>query len=62
MDLTKHKDTQKMCTEKVHYFNNIDFPVIAEAFQRAADSLKDMIEVLDKLNELTIDSEEGGNG
>lgn len=62
MDLTKHKETQKVCEEKAQYFTNIDFPIIAETFRRAAESLADLIAVLDKLNELTVDSEEGGNG
>lgn len=61
MDLTKHKETQKICEEKAKYFTNMDFPVIAEIFSRAAESLADLICVLDKLNEITVESEERSN-
>ena len=61
MDLTKHKETQKICEEKAKYFTNMDFPVIAEIFRRAAENLADLICVLDKLNESAVESEERSN-
>ena len=59
MDLTKHKQIQCNCLSKAEYFQNIDFPVIATAFREAADSMAEMIDVLDKLNELTVDDGQG---
>jgi hypothetical protein len=71
MDLTKHKQVQQKCEEKAHYFNNIAFTELGSSFAEASDTLKELIEILDKLNELTIEdekveteitTEEGGNG
>ena len=59
MDLIKHKQALSNCEAKAQYFKNIDFPNIAEAFSAAAISMKEMIEVLEKLNEVVPEGERG---
>lgn len=59
MDLTKHKQVQHECLSKAEYFQNIDFPAIATIFREAADCMAEMIGVLDKLNELSIEGAQG---
>ena len=59
MDLTKHKQVHHDCLSKAEYFQNIDFPAIATVFREAADCMAEMIDVLDKLNELTVEEAQG---
>ena len=53
MDLTKHKEVMANCESKAEYFKNLDFTNIAETFTKAAESMKELVGVLEKLNELT---------
>jgi hypothetical protein len=66
MNIDKHRDIQAQCLKKAEYFKSIDFPNIASTFESAANSLQELIETIDKLNNLTVAttivSEEGGNG
>lgn len=66
MNIDKHREIQAQCVERADYFRSIGFPIIASAFESAASSLKEIIEMIDKLNNPTkvaiTASEEGGNG
>jgi hypothetical protein len=66
MNIDKHREVQAQCAERADYFKVIDFPIIASTFESAANSLQELIETIDKLNNPTMAtitvSEEGGNG
>lgn len=66
MDLTFHKATLAECEQKEKYFNNIDFPVLAQSFGKAVRSLSELIDTIEKFNNPTVVEieipEEGGNG
>lgn len=59
MDFTKHKEVQQKCESKSEYFTRLDFPIIAKQFSEAANSIKELIEVLEQVASA---GEEGGNG
>ena len=61
MDLTKHKQIQHDCLSKADYFQRIDFPNIAESFQKAAEVLEELIAVVEKINEPTPEKAQGDN-
>lgn len=61
MDLTSHKDIQKRCMSRAIYFESIDFPNIAENFRKAAEAMAELIEAIEKLNNLPVE-EESVNG
>lgn len=50
MDLTPYKTVLEETREQEKYFEAIDFPRLAESFKRAADSMKELMEVLEKVN------------
>ena len=52
MDISSHKKIQKECADKAQYFAKIDFSVIADNFQKAADALQELITAIEKLNNL----------
>ena len=66
MNIDKHREVQAQCVERADYFKAIDFPIIASTFESAANSLQELIETIDKLNNPTMVTiavpEEGGNG
>lgn len=65
MDLTFHKETLAECEQKENYFNKIAFPALAQSFGKAARSLSELIDIIEKSNNSTVAeteiSEEGGN-
>lgn len=66
MNIDKHREVQAQCVERAEYFKTTNFPIIASAFESAANSLQELIETIDKLNNPTIATitvpKEGGNG
>lgn len=61
MDLAKYKQAQEDCAKRAQYYELISFPIIAGAFREAAVSLKEMIELLEKLQADPAANEEGVN-
>lgn len=58
MDISPHKKIQQECADKAKYFAKIDFNIIADNFQRAADAMKELIDTIEKLNTLEEVSQE----
>ena len=50
MEVSQHEQVYQEMAERANYFRNIDFPTIAAAFQKAADSLRILIDTINKLN------------
>lgn len=49
MVLDKHKEVLAQTEHLATYYTNIDFPRIAEAFNKASDSIRELIGVLEKV-------------
>jgi hypothetical protein len=58
MVLDKHKEVLAQTEHLATYYTNIDFPHIAEAFNNASNSIRELIDALEKVS-LT---EEGKDG
>lgn len=50
MDLIKHKQIQEACKARAEYYDRIDFPILAESFRDAAASIRELIELVEKVN------------
>ena len=53
MELEKHEQVMLECEEKADYFNRISFPIIAESFAKAHQSLKELIEAIKSMSNTT---------
>ena len=61
MDLIKHKQVQEACKVRAEYYDKIDFPLLAESFRDAATSIRELIELVEKVNADPTRTEEGAN-
>lgn len=61
MILDKHKEVLAQTEQLATYYTNIDFPRLAENFSTAANSIRELISVLEKVEqvELVENAEEG---
>ena len=49
MVLDKHKEVLAQTEHLATYYTNIDFPRIAEAFNKASNSIRELIDALEKV-------------
>lgn len=60
MDLSKHIKVAEDCAERSEYFKALQFEKLATAFQEASISLKEMVELIQKVEKIP-STEEGVN-
>ena len=50
MDIQPHRDVQIECEKYSEHFKKIDFPLIAATFAKAANTIKNLVDVIETLN------------